>query len=489
MHVDTPTSLCHVGIARGDITPPVGIYHRMWGAATHDRSTGVHRPLTATALALQPVHDRQNCQQPHSAPLETLVLIAVDHCLLWGDEMTALLAAISQPTGISRDRLLVMFSHTHGAGLMGRERAELPGGELIAPYLASLGETIAELVRQATQELAPAILTYGRGRCSLAAHRDLWAAASGQWVCGYNPAGPADDTLVIARITDFAGRVRGVVVNYACHPTTLAWDNMLISPDYVGAMRELVEESTSAPCFFMQGASGDLGPQRGYTGDIRVADANGRQLGYAVLAALEALPPPGTRYEYAGPVVSGAVIGVWNDVPLQGDAIGARARWRYRSWTVPLEYRAGLPTLEALAAERERHLAAEAAARTTGDAALARRCRAQVEVATRQIVRFRGRSLDLPYPFPIQLWQMGDAVWVAVESEHYQLLQTALRQRFPRRTIVVATIVNGSLHTYFPPREVYDTGIYQDTIALMAPGSLERLIEEIAGQIAAWEFG
>ena len=32
-----------------------------------------------------------------------------------------------------------------------------------------------------------------------------------------------------------------VVVNYACHPTTLAWQNTLISPDYPGALRELVE--------------------------------------------------------------------------------------------------------------------------------------------------------------------------------------------------------------------------------------------------------
>ena len=50
-HVDSPENICRAGVARCDITPPVGIYHRMWGAALHDRSTGVHRPLTATVLS------------------------------------------------------------------------------------------------------------------------------------------------------------------------------------------------------------------------------------------------------------------------------------------------------------------------------------------------------------------------------------------------------------------------------------------------------
>jgi hypothetical protein len=35
--------LCRAGLSRCDITPPVGIYHRMWGAATHDRSTGLRQ--------------------------------------------------------------------------------------------------------------------------------------------------------------------------------------------------------------------------------------------------------------------------------------------------------------------------------------------------------------------------------------------------------------------------------------------------------------
>ena len=75
----------------------------------------------------------------------------------------------------------------------------------------------------------------------------------------------------------------GTLVNYACHPTTLAWENTLISPDYVGAMREVVEQHTGAPCLFLQGASGDLGPREGFVGDTAVADRNGRQLGFAAL--------------------------------------------------------------------------------------------------------------------------------------------------------------------------------------------------------------
>jgi len=44
----------------------------------------------------------------------------------------------------------------------------------------------------------------------------------------------ADDTVLVARATDDAGAILATVVNYACHPTTLAWENRLISPDFPG---------------------------------------------------------------------------------------------------------------------------------------------------------------------------------------------------------------------------------------------------------------
>ncbi|MGH7194279.1 MAG: neutral/alkaline non-lysosomal ceramidase N-terminal domain-containing protein, partial [Candidatus Saccharimonadales bacterium] len=186
---------------------------------------------------------------------------------------------------------------------------------------------------------------------------------------------------------------------------------------------------------------------------------------------------------YQGPVISGAVLGSWSDVPLVDDALREKSRWQNRWWHVDLPYRAGLPTVEQLSEERDRRLAEEAAARASGDAPLARDCRARVEVLTRQLVRFGSLPAGSTYPFPVRLWRIGDGIWVAVEAEHYQLLQVELRRRFPQIPVVVATLVNGSLHTYLPPKDVYGAGIYQETIALLAPGCLERLIEEISREI------
>src|SRR5262249_49439974 len=138
-------------------------------------------------------------------------------------------------------------------------------------------------------------------------------------------------------------------VNYACHPTTLAWDNTQISPDYVGAMREVVEQATGAPCLFLQGASGELGPREGYVGDPAVADRNGRQLGFAALSALTSLPAAGTRFRYAGPIVSGATLGAWAHELLSGIDAERKKIWRIWRWREPLAYRPGQPTAEQVA--------------------------------------------------------------------------------------------------------------------------------------------
>lgn len=47
-----------IGVSRRDITPPLGINARNWGAATFDLAQGVHRSLLATVLTLQAAADQ-----------------------------------------------------------------------------------------------------------------------------------------------------------------------------------------------------------------------------------------------------------------------------------------------------------------------------------------------------------------------------------------------------------------------------------------------
>lgn len=473
-HLDTPTSQLRFGIARCDITPPVGIYHRMWGAATHERATGVHRPLTTTALVLQPL-DGPNKQ----------VILALDHCLLWAREMDDLLQALAQATGLAAEQIAVTYSHTHSSGLMGLERATLPGGELIAPYLKELAQRLAGVIQQAHRELTPATITYGWGRCDLAAQRDFWDAESQQFVCGFNPEAAADDAVVVGRVNAATGKLLATLVNYACHPTTLAWQNTLISPDFPGAMREVVEQATGAPCVFLQGASGDLGPREGFVGDPAVADRNGRQLGYAALSALVALPPPATRFVYTGSLVSGATIGTWEHQPLPADILKRKAGWSWDRFTVPLPYRKDLPDREQTLAELEDWKQRERAACQSGDMLAGRDAHAMVERLQRRLTRIQHLPPGPDFPLPVLVGKLGDAIWFFVEGEHYYWLQKTIRAAFPQTPILVTTLLNGSRCAYLPTAESYGKGIYQESIAVLERGCLESLADSIRARMAA----
>ena len=481
----TPQARLIAGAARVDVTPPVGMYHRMWGAAIHDRSTGVHRPLTATALWLQPRAGS------NAAGDDGLLLLAIDHCLLERTEMDRLRSAAGRAVGLAAECVHVCLSHTHAAGFMSRSRADLPGGDRIGPYLDELAERTARCAAEARAQARPANLVVGTGRCDLAQHRDFYDVASRQFVCGFNPFGTADDTVLVGRLTtdDAAGEPRTVsatLVNYACHPTTLAWQNTLVGPDYVGALRETVEGGTDgALCVFLQGASGDLGPREGFVGDPAVADRNGRQLGFAALAALTALPEPDTEFRYTGPVVSGATLGTWRHESTEGAASESAGVWNRRSFVVPLSYRDDLPTIEFTRAESARwNVAVDAAARA-GDEARLSEARARAERLTRQLAKLSLLPPGPTFPYEISVARTGDVWWVFAPGELYQVLQTELRRRFPDRAVFVVTICDDWQPGYLPTKATYGRGIYQEQIAVVAPGSLETVLERIAEELHA----
>ncbi len=490
--VRTPVSRCEFGIAWTDITPQVGMYHRMWGAASHDRSTGIHRPLRATVVVMQPLdHSRQT------------VLVSLDHCLLRAPEMEALLGETCRRTGLSRPELLVTFSHTHSAGYLSRDRTDFPGGELIGPYLDSLPSKIHEAFRAAQAKSQPATLTYGSTTCEMGCQRDYLDESRGHFVCGFNPDAAQPLPLNVVRVCRMGTPARpdsantdgqecpsyvATIVNYPCHTTTLAWENTLVSPDYVGALREVVERETNSPCLFLLAPCGDIGPRDGYVGDTSIADRNGRQVGFAALSVLAGMNPAETDHVYQGPVFSGATLGNWRHQPWTPERLASTAIAKHAALTVPLPY---LPSLPKLAEAEQFHrelIASEQTARASGQQNEIATLRAKVERQRRLIDRIRPLPQTDTYPLPAWAWQWGDAFWIAVEGEPYHFLQSELIRQFPNRPVIAITLANGTNCSYLPTREAYlKPQLYQPEVALLAAGSLETLTEAIARQLSEWD--
>jgi hypothetical protein len=469
--LESPQSRCRAAVGHIDITPPIGIYHRMWGAAKHDRATSVHRPLHGTMLWIVP---RNNDRA------QSLVIVALDHCILDADDLALIQTSVAASLQISSEQVIVCLSHTHAAGLMSRTRSRLPGGDMIGPYLDGLARQLGELAFSLPERLVDAAIVYGNGRCDLAAERDYWDVDQGRYVCGFNPTGIADDQLVVGKVLDESGTCLATIVNYACHPTTLAWDNQAISPDYVGAMREVIQSHTKAPCLFLQGASGDLGPREGFVGDTEVADRNGRKLGFAALATLENLPPPGASFDYAGAVVSGTQIGTWIFNIQSEEGLRSSEEWNLSTVIAELPYRHDLPGIEETREQLVQWNELERVAAENEDSKQQAYCRAMGEQMERQIWRQATLPQGKCFPLKIQLLRLGASRWLFVPGEHYQVLQTTLRKRFPSEIWIVATICNGWQPGYVPPASKYGYGIYQEQIAIVAAGSAEIVIESVS---------
>jgi hypothetical protein len=428
----------------------VGIYARSWGAATHDAAEGIHRPFVATAAVFAPIGGAE----------PTLALVAVD--LGWFQHIPdeqGFRAAVLSRTGLDDAALLVNMSHPHSGANVNSQLADKPGGELIAPYIERLTEQIGSAIVEAQEALAPAWVTYGAGRCALATNRDFWDEEAGRFAAGYNPDGPADDTVLVARVTGENGAVLATLFNYACHPTTLAWENRQLSPDFIGAAREVLEQAFDAPALFLQGASGELAPRDDYVGDTAVADRNGRQLGHAAAAAIEGLAPAGTRFVYTGIVASGANLGTWEHRP--SDPEPGSERLAAQVTRVPLRRKEDLGVVESLSGpdsvqEQEKALRRRFLSQALGDGPV--------------------------YEMPIWTWRLGDALLVAIPNEPYSVLQVELRRRFAGTPLLVLGVTNRTMG-YLSPEETYGTGLYQEQQSPFAPGCLEQTIEAAAAAL------
>ncbi|NQZ71138.1 MAG: neutral/alkaline non-lysosomal ceramidase N-terminal domain-containing protein, partial [Lentisphaeria bacterium] len=244
---------CQAGIARRDITPPVGIYNRCWGAALYDTATGVHHPFTATALAMSDFNG--------GSPL---VILTLDLCWFEYEENEEFLSTVTEQTGIGRDQLIVSLGHSHAGCNLSANIKDKEGGEMIGPFFEHVIAQSIDAIKEAMGSQEDVWFTADYGNCNLATNRNYNDTEFGEMICGFNPEGSVDNTLALVRITNSSGEIVAHIINYGCHPTTLGPENRLLSPDYISAARGIMERDFGGLCMFMISPCGDTGPREGF---------------------------------------------------------------------------------------------------------------------------------------------------------------------------------------------------------------------------------
>lgn len=322
--MSSATQHLRAGIGRRCINPPPNIAHGGWGAQKHEQAEGIDMDLWATALALS---DGQT----------TSALLDIDIQILTNERADQIRFSISKATGLPLENIRASATHTHSGPVPYKSWIE-KGFEMVGPWFERLAAWCAEAATDALANLQPATLRAGRGSCHINSNRRC-VTATGERFLGVNPDGPCDHEVLVLQLANAAHQPIATLVNFACHPTIMGPPNRLITPDYPGAMKRVVEQAVGGHCLFLQGAAGDQGPLLGFQKDVAVYRNFGAMLGHeAAKVALElAHLPASVKFEQIIP--SGAPLGMY--APEFATLQTTPVRVLHKDIAVPL--REGLP--------------------------------------------------------------------------------------------------------------------------------------------------
>ena len=399
-----------VGTATTVITPPAGTGLAGF-AAREGGARGVHDDLYARALVLEEGGMR-------------LALILCDLCELDAPFVARVRRRVEAAAGIPHTSIMVAATHTHGAPATTPLLSAPPPAE----WLDGVERHAAAAAAEACRTLSHGDAAVGRGQeRSIGRNRR-------------RPDGPVDPTVTVLRFnrTDIAPVS---LVHYACHPTVLGPDNLLVSRDYPGFAVDAVERVTGGWCAFANGACGD----------VNVGHSAGR-------TAL-GLPTPGRTFERTealGLRLAVEAIGASREAWLIDGRLGCRRR----ALTVPLRT-AAEPEARAQVAAQRRNVESLTAERGRGDAL----ADARLELFYAEMaLEWARRHPDPSEATEVQAAAIGDVALVALPGEFFVESGQRLRDRSPFPVTVVIGYANGCLG-YVPPASAFEEGGYETRLS------------------------
>jgi neutral ceramidase len=422
-----------VGLAKIDITPPVG--YRMDGYFTERLATGQKDPLEAKALVFQ--------QGTTRAALVVCDLLGMP--LSMSREIRARAAA---RTGIPAGNIAITATHTHTGPLFAGERARIFSEQAAAKYgkdpLASvnypetLRDKLVDVIVEAHARLSPAAMELVRTEDDRLSFNRRYHLKDGS--VRFNPgvlnpeivrpAGPIDPDLPFILFNRDKKPIGSLTV-FALHADTVGGTEY--SADYPGQLAAELRREFGDGFISLFGL--------GTCGDINHIDVSGRR-----------------KYDAR---LIGQQLGV--------DLLSARPREPIeRPALAVVSTRLSLPLRNVSA---EQAAIAKANAPKVGSSELP--FLAQVETATTLDLLRRGSTLDAE----VQAFRVSpDVAIVLLPGEVFADLGLAIKRASPFRHTLVVELANDN-PAYIPTEKAFKEGSYETVNSRIAPGGGERLAE------------
>lgn len=296
-HAGSESGLIPVGAARVDITPDYPV--RLSGYGSRETlNEGVEQKLWARALVI--------------GDKNPVAVVTVDSIAVPRNIAEAAAKILEEKFGMTRARVVLAGTHSHSAPHPSRSYLPTIFGipltekewKVVDRYGEQMLQGIVSAVSDAMKARKPCQLSWSQGKVSFAKNRRKMA--EGKWKgFGEQTGGAVDHALPLLAARDSEGKVVAMLVNYACHCTTISSVSTRfnhVCGDWAGYASDSMErDQTGAVGMVMIGCGADANPAD--RGKLAVAKEHGASLANEVkrllggeMTALEGLPE--TKFQF-----------------------------------------------------------------------------------------------------------------------------------------------------------------------------------------------
>lgn len=216
----------YMGFSQDDITPRHPVQIVGYDARPDNRSRGVLHHLIAQTLVCK-------------TSKEVCCLIAIDSLGFTVELTNMLRKQVADALNTKPSQIMVCFSHTHAA----------PNAAIEPEYYQSVCIKITASAKRAAGNLFPVNAAWGKAENTFGVNR-----RGGEH--------PIDSRLGILKICDAAhNNLKVLLLRVTAHGNVLMPDNYLISSDYFGMTRAVLEKKYGCKVMLIQGAAGNVRPK------------------------------------------------------------------------------------------------------------------------------------------------------------------------------------------------------------------------------------